>query len=222
MIYLILIVLLVTPSPRVSAYTNADFSSYMARAPIISRKNVLRWKTTIRHHIEAEDHVIMQPKDYNVRTKISPIYNRRRIRLVSPLRIIKNGNMFKSRQDTKLRISTGFSFDDGDQLLVSAQKPLGMVLEERVRREGDIDFEPGSDIQHHQNYPNGCVVVEVLDGSAAKRAGVKPGDFLVAVQNADVTLSRFEEVMQRISDAPQVVNLRFWRKDWDTTEDESD
>jgi len=218
--YQILAALLVTPSPCVSAFINPDFSSCLARERIVSERIVLRRKTTIHHHIEAEDHFIIQPKDYNVLTKRSPMYNRRRIRFVSPLRIIKNGNMLKSRRDTELRISTGFSFDDGDQLLVSAQKPLGLVLEERVKYEEDLDCDTASNIQ--PQFPNGCVVVEVLDGSAAKRAGVKPGDFLVAVQNADVTLSHFEEVMQRIGDAPQVVNLRFWRKDWDTTEDDSD
>lgn len=95
----------------------------------------------------------------------------------------------KSR--TQLQISTGLTFDDGDQLLVSAQKPLGMVLEERDEK--------------------GCIVVSVEKGGAACRAGVKEGDLLVAVQNADVGRADFEEVMGRIIDAPKVVNLRFWR-----------
>jgi len=95
------------------------------------------------------------------------------------------------RKTTQLKISTGLTFDDGDQLLVSAQKPLGMVLEERDER--------------------GCVVVSVTKDGAACRAGVKAGDLLVAVQNADVGEATFDEVMSRISNAPRVVNLRFWR-----------
>lgn len=97
------------------------------------------------------------------------------------------------RYQTQLQISTGLTFDDGDQLLVSAQKPLGMVLEERDEK--------------------GCVVVSVEEEGAAFKAGVKEGDLLVAVQNADVGSADFEEVMGRIIDAPRVVNLRFWRRE---------
>jgi hypothetical protein len=97
------------------------------------------------------------------------------------------------RHQTQLQISTGLTFDDGDQLLVSTQKPLGMVLEEREEK--------------------GCFVVSVVKDGAADRAGVKPGDLLVAVQNADVGYSEFEEVMTRIINAPKVVNLRFWRRE---------
>lgn len=97
------------------------------------------------------------------------------------------------RHQTQLQISSGLTFDDGDQLLVSAQKPLGMVLEEREKGE------------------KGCVVASVVQDGAAYRAGVKVGDLLVAVQNADVGNADFEEVMSRISNAPKVVNLRFWR-----------
>ena len=99
------------------------------------------------------------------------------------------------RYRTLLQISTGLTFDDGDQLLVSAQKPLGMVLEE-------LDEEKG-----------GCIVVSVEEGSAADKAGVKEGDLLVAVQNADVGKADLDEVMGRIIDAPRVVNLRFWRRE---------
>lgn len=99
------------------------------------------------------------------------------------------------RYRTQLQISTGLTFDDGDQLLVSAQKPLGMVLEE-------LDEEKG-----------GCIVVSVGEGSAAEKAGVKEGDLLVAVQNADVGKADLDEVMGRIIDAPRVVNLRFWRRE---------
>lgn len=97
------------------------------------------------------------------------------------------------RLNTKLQISSGLTFDDGDQLLVSAQKPLGMVLEEREEK--------------------GCVVVTVTKDGAAFNAGIREGDLLVAVQNADVGKSDFEEVMERVSSAPRVVNLRFWRRE---------
>ncbi len=99
------------------------------------------------------------------------------------------------RHQTQLQISTGLTFDDGDQLLVSAQKPLGMVLEER------------------ENEEKGCVVASLVQDGAAYRAGVKVGDLLVAIQNADVGNADFEEVMSRISNAPKVVNLRFWRRE---------
>jgi hypothetical protein len=110
------------------------------------------------------------------------------------------------RFETKLQISSGLTFDDGDQLLVSAQKPLGILLEER----GDsssIDGKNSSDLHM------GCIVSELTPGGAAEKAGVKEGDLLVAVQNVDVGNASFEEVMQRIGDAPRVVNLRFWRKE---------
>ena len=97
------------------------------------------------------------------------------------------------RYQTQLQISTGLTFDDGDQLLVSAQKPLGMILEERDER--------------------GCIVVSIDEGGSAFKAGVKEGDLLVAVQNADVGRAGLEEVMGRIIDAPRVVNLRFWRRE---------
>lgn len=94
-----------------------------------------------------------------------------------------------------LRIGTGLTFTDGDQILVSAQKPLGIVLEER--EEGGMG--------------GGCVVAEIADPgtSAVAQAGVQPGDMLVAVQNADVGSASIEEVLQRIAGAPKVVNLRF-------------
>mmetsp|Transcript_55487 Transcript_55487/g.166392 ORF Transcript_55487/g.166392 Transcript_55487/m.166392 type:complete len:156 (-) Transcript_55487:309-776(-) len=96
---------------------------------------------------------------------------------------------------TVLSIGTGLTFDDGDQILVSAQKPLGIILEER--EEGGVD--------------SGCLVAEVGDDSAVARAGVQVGDWLVAVQNADVSRNSIEQVMSRIGNAPRVVNLRFQR-----------
>ena len=94
---------------------------------------------------------------------------------------------------TALSISSGFSFDDGDQVLVSVQKPLGIVLEQ----DGD-----------------GPIYVTELDpnGSAAS-AGVVSGDVLVAIQNADMTNKPLEEALAFIGRAPKVVNLRFLRKD---------
>ena len=91
-------------------------------------------------------------------------------------------------------IGTGFNFDDGDQILVSAQKPLGIILEEK--EEG-----------------GGCVVAEFADPStsAVAKAGVEVGDWLQAINNADVSKASIEEVMKRIITAPKVVNLRFQR-----------
>ena len=62
-------------------------------------------------------------------------------------------------------IGSGFSFSDGDRILVSAQKPLGMVLEQ--------DPETGA-----------ITVAEVDPNGSAGRGGVRVGDVLVAVQNA--------------------------------------
>lgn len=93
-------------------------------------------------------------------------------------------------------IGTGLTFTDGDQILVSAQKPLGIILEES--EEGGMG--------------GGCVVAEISDPtSPVAQAGVQPGDWLVAVQNADVGSASIEEVLQRIINAPKVVNLRFQR-----------
>ena len=139
-------------------------------------------KSNTDDHNQSQNHHQQQHRP--LRSKRVP----RRIRLFRPVRILNN-------YSTQLHISTGLTFDDGDQLLVSAQKPLGMVLEE-------------SDVS-----PQGCVVVEVLKNSAAEMAGVKIGDILVAVQNADVSSSELDQVLERIRNAPRVVNLRFWRKE---------
>jgi len=100
----------------------------------------------------------------------------------------------------ELNISTGLTFDDGDQLLISAQKPLGIILEEREDDSMIISM-------------GGCVVAEVVSNGEADKAGVKVGDILVAVQNQDVSASSLEDVMSRIGNAPRVVNLRFWRRE---------
>jgi C-terminal processing protease CtpA/Prc len=81
-------------------------------------------------------------------------------------------------------IGTGFSFEDGEQILVSVQKPFGIVLEQ------------GS---------------EDDDGSAGK-AGVREGDILVAVQNASTVSVNLGQVLDFIATkCPRVVNLRFQR-----------
>jgi C-terminal processing protease CtpA/Prc len=95
-----------------------------------------------------------------------------------------------------LDVSSGLTFDDGEQLLVSAQKPLGLLLEERSRGEG-----------------GGCIVVQVTSGSVADRSGIRKGDVLIAVQNLNVEKMKLEDVMEKIASAPKVVNLRFWRGD---------
>ena len=96
-----------------------------------------------------------------------------------------------------LRVGTGMAFDDGDQILVSAQKPLGIVLEE-------ADEGGGRD-------GGGVVVADISDpaSSAVAAAGVQRGDLLVAIQNVDVTAAPIKEVLERIGNAPRVVNLRF-------------
>jgi C-terminal processing protease CtpA/Prc len=134
-------------------------------------------------------------KKLRVNNPNSGKHRMRRIYLHRPIRVIENNyeDAYSYRHQTQLKISTGLTFDDGDQLLVSAQKPLGMVLEEREEK--------------------GCVVTEVIDDGAAYKAGVKVGDLLVAVQNVDVGCGTFEEVYGRIGDAPRVVNLRFWRNE---------
>ena len=87
-------------------------------------------------------------------------------------------------------VSSGFSFSNGEQILVSVQKPLGIVLE--------------------QDETSGPIVVGALDpsGSAAD-AGVKGGYVLLAVQNASVDGLELEEVIALIRNSPRVINLRF-------------
>jgi len=91
-------------------------------------------------------------------------------------------------------ISSGFTFtdDDDDQILVSLQKPLGIVLEQDT--EGPI------------------VVANVDEGGSADRAGVMMGDILLAVQNASVEKADLTEVLTFIGNAPRVINLRFLRR----------
>jgi hypothetical protein len=108
----------------------------------------------------------------------------------------------RTRTSSSLNISSGFTFDSGDQLLVSTSKPLGLVLEEKEESTSEnIDSYGGG----------GCFVAQIMEQSNAQSAGVQIGDVLVAVQNVDVSHATLEEVMDRIANAPRVVNLRFWR-----------
>lgn len=96
-------------------------------------------------------------------------------------------------------IGTGFSFEDGEQILVSVQKPFGIVLEQSGA----------------ENEDDGKIVVTQVDpnGSAGK-AGVREGDVLVAVQNASTVSADLGEVLEFISTrCPRVVNLRFERSE---------
>jgi S1-C subfamily serine protease len=89
-------------------------------------------------------------------------------------------------------VSGGFSFSDGEQILVSAQKPLGMVLE--------------------QDTATGAIVVAEVDPSGpASRGGVRAGDVLVAVQNASTEKVDLDSVLDFIGNGPRVMNLRFIR-----------
>jgi PDZ domain len=100
-------------------------------------------------------------------------------------------------------ISGGFSFDDGEQVLVSVQKPLGIVLEQDENDQGN---------DGNSETRLGPIVVAELDltGSAA-RAGIQVGDILVAVQNANVEHQSLEYVLGFLQQAPKVINLRFVR-----------
>ena len=95
-------------------------------------------------------------------------------------------------------IGTGFSFDDGEQILVSVKKPLGLILEQKYCDDNDED--------------TGVVYVADVDvtGSAG-RAGVESGDVLVAVQNTSIESWDLEDVLKLIGQSPAVVNLRFRR-----------
>ena len=102
-------------------------------------------------------------------------------------------------------MSSGFSFNDGQQILVSAQKPLGIVLEEQ---QDDDD-----------NTARAVVVrvVNILPASPLLQQGVRVGDVMLAVQNMNVRNQSLEQVMAAIAHAPRVVNLRFQRQEQTTT-----
>eukprot|EP00536_Pseudo-nitzschia_multiseries_P000400 jgi/Psemu1/300027/fgenesh1_kg.5_\ len=115
-------------------------------------------------------------------------------------------------------IGTGFSFEDGEQILVSVQKPFGIVLEQgggtrtRTTTNTDDDGEEESSNIDTTDSCDGIVVTEVDPNGSAGRAGVRTGDVLVAVQNASTVSADLTEVLDFIANkCPRVVNLRFQR-----------
>jgi hypothetical protein len=100
-------------------------------------------------------------------------------------------------------VGTGFSFEDGEQLLVSVQKPLGIVLEQQQQQQNDDDDDDGIIVR----------VIDVDPSGSAHRAGVRIGDVLVAVQNASVEQVELESVLEFIQKGPRVMNLRFKRQE---------
>jgi len=108
---------------------------------------------------------------------------------INPLRFPGHFKTF-----TSLFIGTGFSFDDGEQVLVSVQKPLGILLEQDEGESAPV------------------VVGEVDSSGSAGQAGVREGDILVAVQNASIEGQSLEYAMEFIGQAPRAVNLRFIRR----------
>ncbi|CAB9515200.1 expressed unknown protein [Seminavis robusta] len=106
-------------------------------------------------------------------------------------------NQWRGIGTTARMVSGGFSFDDGEQVLVSVQKPLGILLEQ-----DDVDDE---------NVLGPVIVAEVDPSGSAGRAGVQAGDILVAIQNASVEQQSLEYAMDFLQQTPRVVNLRFIR-----------
>ena len=104
----------------------------------------------------------------------------------------RDGRRAARAASPRMQLSSGFTFDDGEQVLISAQRPLGLTLEE-----GDAG--------------GGCAVAELADDGSAARAGARVGDLLLAVNNQDTSGATIEQVMERIANAPRVVNLRFQR-----------
>ncbi|KAL7505292.1 hypothetical protein ACHAXN_002776 [Cyclotella atomus] len=111
-------------------------------------------------------------------------------------KISGNNDLCRRTSDPLLMIGTGFSFNDGEQILVSVQKPLGLVLEQDASA---------------TNTP--ITVAEVDTTGSASRAGVQEGDVLLAVQNMSVESYDLEQVLRAIGNAPRVVNLRLLRGD---------
>eukprot|EP00537_Pseudo-nitzschia_pungens_P002816 CAMPEP_0172366838 /NCGR_PEP_ID=MMETSP1060-20121228/17517_1 /TAXON_ID=37318 /ORGANISM="Pseudo-nitzschia pungens, Strain cf. cingulata" /LENGTH=116 /DNA_ID=CAMNT_0013090853 /DNA_START=198 /DNA_END=548 /DNA_ORIENTATION=+ len=113
-------------------------------------------------------------------------------------------------------IGTGFSFEDGEQILVSVQKPFGIVLEQGGGSDSDSGGDSGGDSDSDESATalNGdeIVVTDVDPNGSAGRAGVRTGDVLVAVQNASTVSADLAEVLDFIANkCPRVVNLRFQR-----------
>ena len=100
----------------------------------------------------------------------------------------------------RLQLSSGLTFSDGEQILVSTQKPLGLVLEEA--REGAVPQ---------------CVVAGFVDERCAvAEAGVRVGDGLLSVNNQDLSSASLERVLDHVAAAPRAVNLRFAKRTGDT------
>jgi predicted metalloprotease with PDZ domain len=110
-----------------------------------------------------------------------------------------------SSRAARLFVSSGFSFQDGDQVLVSVQKPLGIILEER-------QAQPQDDSNDDETAGTVIFVTEMDPDGSASRAGVLTGDVLLAVQNASVENRSLEYIMAFLAQAPRVVNLRFLRQ----------
>lgn len=182
-----------------SVFSSADeafaFRQTLASRPPLSA--VTHENSFKRYSFQLQESSSSNSKSKSNTSRLSRKRRGVRMHLLKPVQILHQDSSSSASSSSPLSmISSGLTFDDGDQLLVSTQKPLGLVLEE-------ID----------KDVPNGCIVTEVVEGSNADKAGCKPGDILVAVQNADVSTADFDEVMQRIGNAPKVVNLRFWRRE---------
>lgn len=102
-------------------------------------------------------------------------------------------------------ISTGFSFDDGQQILVSIQKPMGILFEQGDDNE-ETDAAPAAPASAAP-----IIVRQVDPTGSAGRAGVQVGDVLVAVQNASVESADLDQVLEFIQKGPRVMNLRLVR-----------
>lgn len=108
-------------------------------------------------------------------------------------------------------IGTGFSFNDGEQILVSVQKPLGLILEQEQCSDKNNADELQSTLTSTSTSSGEIRVADVDPNGTAGRAGVKQGDILMAVQNTATESWDLEDVLQLIGRSPTVVNLRFIR-----------
>lgn len=99
-----------------------------------------------------------------------------------------------SRSFASARFMSSSDTEESTKLLsLTLEKPLGMILEE---------IEEGA--------PKGVFVMELGDGGSAAEAPEKDqivGSKLQSVMGEDVTTITFDEVMEKIIDAPSPVNL---------------
>jgi hypothetical protein len=103
-----------------------------------------------------------------------------------------------SSRTTRLLVRSGFSFQDGEQLLVSVHISLEIILEERQAREQqkyDSD-DDGSD----ETAGTLIFVAEMDPAGLASRADVLRGDALLAVQNPRVENRSY--IMALLAQAP--------------------